>query len=365
MQQLGWVDFDVLNRIGGDVVGLMPYTDFIGNKNDVNKLKDYPIPHGGMGMCNQTFNYCLKDGDRFAYPQGDTTVAPSMHMPKDGYFYDCINRSKTTLDDYGNAKEEFKNSFSVISDEEADFYKKQVDELTENTDFAVVSNCAFAGFGDAAFLPGAPLKEVSGVRNLEEWYMMHKIDPDYIFDVFDMQYSVGIKSLEKLKQAVGNRIQAIFISGTDFGMQTGLMISKEDFRTFYKPYYEKINRWIHENTTWKAMYHSCGSIVELLDDFVEMGVDVLNPVQCSAVGMSPEYLKEKYGDKLAFWGGGIDTQKVLPFGTPEECREMTKERLRIFSKNGGYVFNTIHNIQGNTPIDNLIAMYDEVKNFKL
>ena len=365
LQQLGWVDFDVLNALQADVVGLMPYTNFVGNKNNTNKLVDYPIPHGGMGKCLESFKYAEKDGELYAYPQGDMTVSPSLHMPKDGYFFDNINRSKTTLDDYGDAKEEFAESFAVISDEEAEFYKKQVDELTQNTDYALVSNCAFAGFGDAAFMPGAPQKQVKGIRTLEEWYMIHKIDPDYVFDLFDLQYDVAIKSLEKLKQAVGNRIQAIFISGTDFGTQAGLMISKEDFRTFYKPYYEKINRWIHENTNWKAMYHSCGSIVELLDDFVEMGVDVLNPVQCSAAGMDPMYLKERYGDKLAFWGGGIDTQKVLPFGTPNECREMTKERLRIFSKNGGYVFNTIHNIQGNTPIDNLIAMFDEVKNFKL
>ena len=363
LQQLGYVDFDVLEALQADVVGLLPYTNFVGNKNDVKRLKDYPIPHGGIGQCVADFCYIEKDGERYAYPQGDSSVPPSIHMPKNGYFYDNINRSTTTLDDYTDAKSEFGESFSVISDEEADFYRKQVDFLTANTDYALISNCAVAGFGDAAFIPGAPQKSVKGIRTMEEWYMIHRIDPDYVFDIFDMQFECGIRSLEKLKQAVGNRIQAIFISGTDFGMQTGLMISQQDFRKFYKPYYEKINRWIHENTTWKIMYHCCGSIVDLLDDFVEMGADVLNPVQCSAAGMDPAYLKQKYGDKLAFWGGGIDTQKVLPFGTPEECREMARDRLRIFSENGGYVFNTIHNIQGNTPIENVLATYDEAKIF--
>ena len=365
LQQLGYVDFDVLNALQADVVGLLPYTEFVGVKNDVAHLKPYPIPHGGMGRCVSGFVYREKDGERYAFPQGDVSVPPSLRMPKDGYFFDNINRSPTTLDDYGDAKEEFAGTCSPISDEEAEFYKKQVDLLTQNTDYAIVSNCAVAAFGDAAILPGASLRQVRGVRTLDEWYMLHKLDPQYIRDVFDMQYAAAVASLEKLYQAVGDRIQAIFISGTDFGMQTGLMISKEDFQALYKPYYTKINRWIHGNTRWKAMYHCCGSVVPLLDDFVEMGVDILNPVQCSAAGMDPAFLKNTYGKQLAFWGGGIDTQRTLPFGTAEECRAQARERLRIFAPGGGYVFNTIHNIQGNTPIENVLAVYDEARRFSL
>jgi uroporphyrinogen-III decarboxylase len=96
----------------------------------------------------------------------------------------------------------------------------------------------------------------------------------------------------------------------------------------------------------------------LLDDFVEMGVDILNPVQCSAAGMDAATVKSKYGDKLVFWGGGVDTQRTLPFGTPEEVREEVRERIRIFGKGGGYVFNTIHNILTNTPDENLLALYE-------
>ena len=92
-------------------------------------------------------------------------------------------------------------------------------------------------------------------------------------------------------------------------------------------------------------------------------MDILNPVQCSAAGMDPVFLKEKYGHKLVFWGGGIDTQRTLPFGTPEEVREEVTQRCRIFGKKGGFVFNTIHNIQPKTPIENIIAMFEVVKNF--
>jgi len=132
---------------------------------------------------------------------------------------------------------------------------------------------------------------------------------------------------------------------------------------FKKPYHKRLNDWIHQNTNWKTFYHTCGSIVNLLDDMVDAGIDILNPVQCSAKGMGPQMLKDKYGEKLIFWGGGVDTQQVLPFGTPDEVKAQVNERLRIFSKGGGFVFSTIHNIVGKTPVDNLLAMYETVAEY--
>ena len=94
--------------------------------------------------------------------------------------------------------------------------------------------------------------------------------------------------------------------------------------------------------------------------FIEAGFDIINPVQCSAVGMEAEHLKNTYGDRLVFWGGGVDTQRTLPFGTPDEVRREVRERVNTFGKGGGFVFNTIHNIQAPTPVDNIIAMFEEV-----
>ena len=129
------------------------------------------------------------------------------------------------------------------------------------------------------------------------------------------------------------------------------------------PYYKRINNWIHENTEWKTFKHSCGAIESFIPLFIESGIDILNPVQCSAVGMDPRTLKEKYGRDIVFWGGGIDTQKLLPFGTPEEVREQVLERCEIFGKDGGFVFNSIHNVQANTPTENIVAMLKAVKEF--
>ena len=121
-----------------------------------------------------------------------------------------------------------------------------------------------------------------------------------------------------------------------------------------------MNNWIHSNTTWKCFKHSCGSVERFIPLFIEAGFDILNPVQCSAANMGADHLKSSFGDSLTFWGGGIDTQKVLPFGTPQQVRDQVRERCEIFGKDGGFVFNSIHNIQANTPIENVVAMIEAV-----
>lgn len=135
------------------------------------------------------------------------------------------------------------------------------------------------------------------------------------------------------------------------------------FRELYKPYYTKINKWVHENTPWKTFFHSCGAIYNMLDDFVEMGVDIINPVQFTAKGMNPALLKEKYGGKLVFWGGGVDTQGMLPNGTIPEIKEQVKSLLDVFAKDGGYVFNTVHNIMGDVKAENIAAAFETAKNY--
>ena len=217
--------------------------------------------------------------------------------------------------------------------------------------------------GDSAMVPGPHVLAPKGIRKFDDWLMAHMLYPEYIQEVFEIQTQTMLKNLEIYRQAVGNRIEIVWISGTDFGTQNGAFFRPEVFRELYKPYYKRINDWVHENTPWKTFYHCCGSIVNYLDDFVDMGVDILNPVQLSAKGMDTHMLKEKYGDKLVFWGGGVDTQQTLPFGTPEQVRQQVKERLEILSRNGGYVFAPIHNVVAKTPAENLVAMYEAVKEY--
>ena len=121
------------------------------------------------------------------------------------------------------------------------------------------------------------------------------------------------------------------------------------------------NDWIHRNTPWKSWLHSCGSIAHIIPMLIESGVDILNPVQTSAAGMEPENLKSKYGRQIVFWGGGVDTQKTLPFGSVGDVVKQVEERTQIFGPGGGFVFNPVHNIQQGTPPENIAAAYDTAR----
>jgi uroporphyrinogen-III decarboxylase len=127
------------------------------------------------------------------------------------------------------------------------------------------------------------------------------------------------------------------------------------------PYYKKVNDWIHLNTTWKTFKHSCGAVESLMAHFIESGFDIINPVQINAAGMDPRKLKKEYGDKLVFWGGGVDTQGAFAFGTPGQVKEQVKSQCGILNDNGGFVFNTVHNIQANVPFENVVAMLEAIK----
>ena len=158
-------------------------------------------------------------------------------------------------------------------------------------------------------------------------------------------------------------VDVVFICGTDFGTQRSTFCSGQTFRDLYMPYYQKINSWIHRKTSWKTFKHSCGAVEPLIEAMIECGFDILNPVQCSAHGMDPAHLKKEYSERIVFWGGGVETQTTLAFGTPQEVRKEVLRRCEIFAENGGFVFTSVHNIQADTPVENIVAMIDAVKEF--
>ena len=184
---------------------------------------------------------------------------------------------------------------------------------------------------------------------------------DYVYRVFERQCEIALANLARLYEAVGERPSVIFVSGTDFGMQTGPFISPKAYRQLYQPFHRELNDWVHSHTTWKTFIHSCGSVITLLPDFIQAGFDIVNPVQCSATGMDPATLKASFGDRVVFWGGGVDTQQTLPFGTPDAVRAEVGERIRIFGPGGGFVFDAIHNVQARVPVENLLALYETVR----
>lgn len=360
-QMLGYIDDDLRKKLGSDVIGLWSNYDLFGNK--IEGEKPFKISGDKSFIIWKSFTSKKINNNIYVYPAGNEKARPCAVMPEGGYFFDGIFRSEDFDEDNLTPIEDYKNAFSVLDDNSARLFEEQSKRLYEETEYAIVGNLGGGGLGDVALLPGLTEADPKGIRKIEDWYMAHILYPDYIGAVFEMQTEVMLKNLEIYKQAVGNNIQIIWISGTDFGTQNGEIISPEIFRLLYKPYYKKINDWVHNNTAWKTFYHCCGSIVNLLDDFADMGVDILNPVQLSAKGMDARMLKEKYGDKFVFWGGGVDTQKTLSFRTPSEVYDEVKNRLEILSQNGGYVFSAIHNIVANTPVENIMAMISAVKDF--
>jgi hypothetical protein len=236
-----------------------------------------------------------------------------------------------------------------------------VREAWEQTSYGVYVTLPGLAFGDIALVPAPWAKNPKGIRGVTEWYMSTLIRRDYVMKIYEKQCEIALKNIEVLARALGDMPQVVFVSGTDFGHQRGLFSSLESFREMYKPFYKQVNDQIHRLTKWKTFIHTCGAVRDLIPDLIESGFDVLNPVQCSAAGMNPRELKKEFGKDLVFWGGGVDTQRTLPFGTPDEVYREVRERIEIFSEGSGFVFNSTHNVQSNVPVENLLAMFRAVK----
>jgi uroporphyrinogen-III decarboxylase len=179
----------------------------------------------------------------------------------------------------------------------------------------------------------------------------------YVHAVFERQCELALQNLALLIDLFGDRVQVAMTTGTDFGTQRAPFISQAAYRDLFKPYHRRINELIHRRSNWKVFIHSCGSVHALIPDFIDAGFDILNPVQCSAAGMDPARLKQEFGRDLVFWGGGVDTQHTLAFGTPQRVYDEVRQRIRLFNQDGGFVFNSIHNIQGPTPTENVLALF--------
>lgn len=363
LQLLGEVEEDVRQALHLDIVGISTGMNLFGFSNAGRK--PWTMQSGLEVDVPTDFRTTVDEqGRTYLYPQGDLSAPPSAMMPKGGFFFDNIVRGNIEFDeDTDSAAEDFKNDFGIITDEQLRELERQCDYYYNQTDYGIIYSGALASIGDFAIVPGPNVKYPTGIRDLPDFMMAHQICPDYIHEMFSMQVETGLKNAELIRQACGNKIQVMQISGTDFGTQNGPFMSLDAFREFYKPYFKKISDWVHEHTTWKTFYHSCGAVMSYLQDFYEAGADILNPVQLSAKGMDARELKEKWGDKFVFWGGGIDTQHTLPFGTPEEVYNEVTQRLRLFSKGGGFVFNTVHNIQAPTSSENMMAMFRAIQDF--
>lgn len=352
----GEVDRDVLEALQVDTVGVWGLGNNIGVRN--KDYKKWTLPDGTDVLVSGEFAYTVgDDGSLFAYAGGDMNYPPSARMPAGGYYFDPIVRQENLEDkEEWNARKDYADQYPLLSEEELEAFEKQSIDLFNNTSSALVGHYDWGGLGDAFHVPGPWVKEtLHGVRSMPDWLMTMYDEPEYLKELFDMQSDRAIENLKMYKQAVGDRIDVLELSATDFAHQSGLMISRDIFRELFMPYYKKMNTWLHENTDWKIFIHSCGAVIPIIPDFIECGFDILNPIQVSATGMEAEILKTNFGKDIVFWGGGCDPQEVMPKATPEQVYEETKKTAAILSRGGGFIGGNIHNVQPDVPPENLMA----------
>jgi uroporphyrinogen decarboxylase len=189
--------------------------------------------------------------------------------------------------------------------------------------------------------------------------MMLAGEPQHAHRFLDKLVEIHLANLERFLEVVGEYID-IILFGDDLGMQTGAMISPQMYREFFKERHKLLWNRAKELADVKVMLHCCGGIRELLRDLIEAGLDAINPVQISCFGMDVSELKADFGREITFWGGGCDTRDILPNGTPKQVAENVKEQIKILKKDGGFVFQQVHNILANVPPENIVAMFDTV-----
>ena len=359
-QMLGEIKPDLITALGIDVVMLAGSGTAFGFK--LEGWKEWTSFDGTPTLVPEGFNTIPDpEGDLLMYPEGDRSAPPSGRMPRGGFYFDVIVR-QPPIEESKLKVEDNLEEWSLISDAELEHYKRESERLYTETDKAIVLNLGQLALGNISRVPGPGLKHPKGIRDVEEWYISMSTRREFIYRVFEAQTEINLANLKKIQQAVGNRAAAAYLTGADFGAQNGPFIAPKTYRELFLPFHKQINDWVHKHTTWKTFIHSCGSVFDLTEDFIAAGFDVLNPVQTSAAHMDPGELKRTFGERITFWGGGIDTQRTLPFGSLDEVRGEVRERLKLFGPGGGFVFNAVHNIQALVPVANVVAMYETALN---
>jgi uroporphyrinogen decarboxylase len=327
IQQIVIPDEKILDDLGVDTRGVFPITSH--NDDVYSKLKDR----------GEYWEYL----DEWSFLH---------HFPKNGYWFSLVESPMEAVDFAGeNIIEDFswpdagnKRRFAGLREKAIQF---------RNQDKLVMTKGLCAGLFEMH-------QRVRGMTNAMTDSMLYPDNADKLAGkLADLKIEFWDEALNELGDVVD-----IIGEGDDYGTQQSQLISPEQFRTDYKPHFTRVLSFIKEKAPGvKLIFHSCGNVRPIIPDLIEMGVDILNPVHITAEGMEPYQLKKDFGSSISFWGGGIDTQQVLPHGTESEISDHIRSNLDALAPCGGYVFCTVHNIQAEVPANNFMAMYNAyVKN---
>lgn len=344
-QMLAEVERPVRERFGADCIGLNRPAVAFGIRNE--RWKPWQLFDGTPVEVPGDFNPERE-------PSGDLLLRaadgqPMARMPKGGFYFDRVDK-------YPGAAHADPDSLQppLLTAEECDHLHAQAEALFQNTDLAIVA-------------PMGPPYELFfglGTGDFQAWMITLATEPDYVEALYERLVEAWLENLRRFCDAVGDRVQILQFND-DLGTQEAPFLSVSMFRRLIMPYYQRGLDWVHRHTKMKVFMHNDGAIFDFIPTLIEMGVDILNPVQTTAAGMEPVKLKERYGDKIVFWGAACDCQKTLAFGTPEQVAREVEESIRILAPGGGYVLAAVHNIQAGVPPDNVIALFDAALSRKL
>ncbi len=345
-QMLGEVEPDVVERLGADVLPVEPLVQFFGLRRE--GWKPWRLWDGTEVQVPGQFQVEVDDeGSWLLHTEGDPSRPVEARMPADGFYFDMPALTESRPD-WSPPSPAAVRAEHVLEPRELEHMQARAQRLRAETDKALM-----LGAWDATGLPW--------VGSIPDFLMLTATDPGYVRELFEARTEAALENLQRLADHLGDSIDIIGVEGTDYAGQDRELIRPELFGELCVPFFRRQNEWIHGHTGWKTWFHCCGSIPRLLPMLIDAGVDIINPVQTSAAGMDPRALKQRFGGKIAFWGGGVDTQRTLPFGTPEEVAREVRDRIRVFAPGGGYVFNPVHNIQQGTPPANIAAAYDAAR----
>jgi uroporphyrinogen decarboxylase len=229
--------------------------------------------------------------------------------------------------------------------------KEKSESLRKETDYAIVLNLGLGIMHQCWFM-----------RGFAEWLMDLSLNKDFAGCFLDKAADLWIKISENALDAVGDNVDVLCF-GDDVAMQESTLISPQSYRELVKPRHKRMIAALKSRIDAKVLLHTCGSVYTIIEDFIEIGVDAINPVQVTARNMDPSRLKAEFGDRLCFWGA-IDTQRTLPFGRPEEVRKEVRKMIDCLGRDGGYILAAVHNIQAEVPPENIVAMFEEARTYK-
>ncbi len=353
MQILAEVELEVLERIHADVVPLDAGDAAWSGQPAVNGISrrlfcglDVIFPPDARITLEADGSWALRDAEDEIYA----------HMPANGFYFDF---NRPTMGDIQIDPDSFRPS-ATVPDERLEAMARRGKVLYEETDKAIL------GWGACLSVLGmsALLAENITQGSLDGWLTMLLTEKQTAHEMMDRWVDAVIAQIGLFHEAVGDYCFGWGVGSDDAGTQRGELISPELFAEMIKPHYQRLCNWVHTNTDWKTCLHSCGSIYNYIPEWIDAGIDILNPVQISAANMEPERLMSQFGGQIVFWGGGWDTQQILPHGTPDEVAAHVRHNLEIFgSGDGGYVFTQVHNIQQDVPVENVEAMLDAAHRF--